>query len=369
VHTKVKNPSLEVIARKCGLSRMTVSRVLRDDPNVSADTREFVLRMAEKVGFQVSRSLSRAESSTTRNYAILFQPEYSLSDSFFSGIILSMQRELFEQGCDCSVGILGDDYREFLKLNRMLRARRVRGVLVVGDIPPRYAESLRESFVNVVLVDYSGNQASARPCVAVCPENVHGGHLALNHLFNLGRKRILLISGREGHYFSNDLLRAYREVMAENNLEVDPRLIVNGDFHVEGGFEAAKKALEKGISFDGIFTNDEMACGAIKALKLFKLRIPEDVSVVGFDGLPIGKVVSPALTTVVVDREKMGRLAVRRLLALEQEPELDEDLEKISIFPKLLVRESCGATRTAAGAAVANNGRRVRRILRPGERD
>jgi LacI family transcriptional regulator len=164
----------------------------------------------------------------------------------------------------------------------------------------------------------------------------------------LGRKRILLISGRKGHYFSNDLLRAYKESMAENNHELDPRLIVNGDFHVESGFEVTKKVLERGIDFDGVFSNDEMACGAIKALKLGKLRIPQDVSVVGFDGLPIGNVISPALTTVVVDREKMGRLAVRRLIALEQETGNNEDLEKISIFPKLLVRESCGATRTAA---------------------
>jgi len=327
---------------------MTVSRVLRDEPNVSPGTREFVLRVAEKVGFRVSRSLNRAEYSTTRNYAILFQPEYSLNDSFFSGIILSVQRELFEQGHDCSVGIVNNDYREFLKLNRMLRSRQVHGVFVVGEIRPRYAESLQDSFVNVVLIDYPGNQGSARPYAAVCVANVHGAHLALNHLLNLGRKRILLIIGREGHYFSNDLLRAYKEAMAENNLKLDPRLIVNGDFHVEGGFQAAKNVLERGIGFDGVFSNDEMACGAIKALKLFKVSIPQDVSVVGFDGLPIGKVISPALTTVVVDREKMGRLAVRRLLALEQETGEDENLEQISIFPKLLVRESCGGTRTAA---------------------
>lgn len=359
MHPGVKNPSLAVIAQKCGLSRMTVSRVLRDDPNVSSETREFVLRVAERVGFRVSRSLNRGGSSQNRNYGILFQPEYSLSDSFYSGIILSVQRELFEQGCDCSVGILRNDYREFLKLNRMLRSRQVHGVLVVGDILPRYSESLKDSFVNVVLVDCPGNQASARPCSAVCIENVYGAHLALNHLINLGRKRILLITGREGHYFSNDLLRGYKEAMADNNLELDPRLIVNGDFHVESGFEAVKKVFARGITFDGVFSNDEMACGAIKALKLRKIRIPEDVSVVGFDGLPIGQVVSPTLTTVFTDREKMGQLAVRRLLALEQEAGIEENLEKISIFPKLLVRESCGAARTVTSAAVSN-GRRGR---------
>jgi DNA-binding LacI/PurR family transcriptional regulator len=78
------------------------------------------------------------------------------------------------------------------------------------------------------------------------------------------------------------------------------------------------------------------------------LKVPADVSVVGFDGLPIGEIVSPTLTTVVVDREKMSRLAVKRLLALNQEIGDDEKFEKISIFPKLLVRESCGGVLGAA---------------------
>ena len=337
-----------VIARKCGLSRMTVSRVLRDEPNVSPGTREFVLRVAEKVGFRLSRSNNRAEYSTVRNYAVLFRPEYSLNDSFFSGIILSVQRELFEQGYECSVGIVRNHYREFLKLNRMLRSRQVHGILVVGYIPPRFVESLQDSFVNVVLLDYPGEPGGTRPCNAVCVENAHGASLALNHLVKLGRKRILLIVGREGHYFSNDLLRAYEETMVQHNLELDSRLIVKGDFHVESGFEAVKAVLQAGISFNGVFSNDEMACGAIKALKQSKLRIPQDVSVVGFDGLPIGEVISPALTTVVVDREKMGRLAVKRLLALEQETSGDDKLEKISIFPDLLIRESCGFAVSAA---------------------
>jgi DNA-binding LacI/PurR family transcriptional regulator len=136
--------------------------------------------------------------------------------------------------------------------------------------------------------------------------------------------------------------------MAQHHLELDTRLIVKGDFHVGSGSRAAKDVLERGISFDAVFSNDEMACGAIKALKLANVRIPQDVSVVGFDGLPIGEVISPTLTTVVIDREKMGRLAVRRLLALERETGEDENLEKISIFPRLLVRESCGAARPAA---------------------
>ena len=344
---KVEKCSLTLIARKCGVSKMTVSRVLRNEPNVSLTTRDLILRVAEKTGFLPSGVSNRATHSLARDYCILFQPEYSKKDAFFSTIIMSVQEELFQRGFGCVVGVIKDEYADFLKLNRIFSTQRVQGVIVVGEIPPRYSATLQANLLNLVFIDYPGDPGIENPYNAVCADNVHGGFLALNHLLKLGRKRILLILGREGHYFSNDLLWAYREALALHNLKLDPRLIINGDFHVKGGFKAAKSVLEAGISFDAVFSNDEMACGAIKALKAAGLKIPTDVSVVGFDGLPIGEIISPALTTVVVDREKMGRLAVKRLLALDQEMGDEEKFEKVIIFPKLLIRESCGAAMRA----------------------
>jgi DNA-binding LacI/PurR family transcriptional regulator len=340
----VTKPNLALIARKCGVSKMTVSRVLRGKPNVSPATRESVLGVAEKVGFQPSGNSHEDDKVSTRNYVILFQSEYSQKDAFFSGIILTVQRELFAQGFNCSVGIVKNEYSEFLKLNRLLHAHQIHGILVVGDIAPHYADALQANFHRLVFIDYPGDAQIKCAYNAVCVDNVYGGQLAVNHLLTLGRKRILLISGRGGHYFSNDLLRAYKDTLESRRIEVDPRLILNGDFHVKSGFKVTKAALEAGVKFDAIFSNDEMACGAIKALKLAGLRVPQDVSVVGFDGLPMGEVISPALTTVAVDRDKLGRLAVRRLLAHDQASGDDEKFEKICIFPQLLVRESCGAT-------------------------
>lgn len=337
-----RRPTLTLIARKCGVSKMTVSRALRNETSVSPATRDFILRVAEKVGFRPSGRYHLKGRPRVRSYCILFQPGYSSKDAFFSGIILSVQQALFARGCSCSFGLIKNDFAEFLKVNRILRARDVQGILVVGEIPPHYASVLHTNFLNLVFIDYPGDPEIINPYNAVCVDNVYGGHLALNHLLAIGRKRILLICGKEGHYFSNDLLRAYHETLGEHHIEVDPRLVINADFHVKGGFKATKQVLEAGVPFDAVFSNDEMACGAIKALKQAGRKVPEDVSVVGFDGLPIGEVVSPALTTVVVDREKMGRLAVKRLLHFERETGEDEKFEKISIFPTLLVRESCG---------------------------
>lgn len=338
-----RKPTLTLIARKCGVSKMTVSRALRNETSVSPATRDFIFRVAEKVGFQPSRRYRRIKGRTpVRSYCVLFQPKYSSKDAFFGGIILSIQQQLFARDCSCSFGVIKDGYADFLKLNRILRARDAQGILIVGDIPPHQASLLQTNFLNLVFIDYPGGPGVSNPYNAVCVDNVYGGHLALSHLLRIGRKRILLICGEEGHYFSNDLLKAYRETLAEHDMETDPRLVVYADFHVKGGFEATQQVLEAGVPFDAIFSNDEMACGAINALKQAGRKVPEDVSVVGFDGLPIGEIVSPTLTTVVVDREKMGTLAVKRLLQFERETGEDEKFEKISLFPSLLVRESCG---------------------------
>jgi DNA-binding LacI/PurR family transcriptional regulator len=345
---EVTKPNLALIARKCGVSKMTVSRVLRGEPNVSPSTRESVLRVAEKLGFHPSGNYRRNGSASTRDYAILFQSAHSQKDAFFSAIILSVEHELFARGFNCSIGIVENKYSEFLKLNRMLRAHQIHGILVVGEIPPRYADVLHKNFLRLVFIDYPGDPRIECAYNVVCVDNLYGGQLAMNHLLSLGRKRILLICGNKGHYFSNDLLRAYKETLELHDIELDHRLIVNGDFHVKSGFKATKGVLEADVKFDGVFSNDEMACGAIKALKQAGLRIPQDVSVVGFDGLPIGEIISPALTTVVVDREKLGRLAVRRLLNIDQLTGEDEQFEKTCIFPQLIVRESCGAAVRAA---------------------
>ncbi|MFA5865784.1 MAG: LacI family DNA-binding transcriptional regulator [Phycisphaerae bacterium] len=340
---KEKKPNISLIARKCDVSKMTVSRALRNEPCVAAPTRDMIFLAAEKMGFMPSGCYQAKNSQPVKNYSILFQEECSLQDVYFREIILGIQKELFAHGCGCSLGVLKNDYAEFLTLNTMLRSQQVHGVLVVGGVPVRYVETLAATFLNVIFIDYPGEPGIRRPYNTVCTDNVYGGHLAVGHLLDLGRKRVLFIGGKKEHYFSRDLFRAYEECLTEYKIPLDPTLIRYGDFHVDSGTRVIQCALEEGLRFDAIFSNDEMACGAIKALIRAGIKIPDEVAVVGFDGLPLGQAITPALTTVMVDRENMAKQAVRRLLTLEQETGPETRFEKISLFPTLLIRESCGA--------------------------
>jgi len=333
--------NLALIARKCGLSKMTVSRALRRQTNVAPETRDQVMRIAEKMGFVPRSRKSATTQTTTGHFYILFKREYSIHDAYFSGIILTIQRELFDRGHGCSFGTINDDFSDFLKLSAMLKSQDPAGVFVVGDILPRYADTLLADFRHGIFIDFPGSPLINRPYNSVSVDHVHGGHQGVSHLLGLNRRRILLIVGRADHYFSRDLLQAYRETLTENQIEFDPSLVLYGDHHVQSGYEVTKAALAAGLKFDAVFSNDEMACGAMRAIQEAGRTVPAEISVLGFDGLPAGELVTPRLSTVAIDREKMGRLAVRRLLALMQD-ETEEPFEKTTLFPQLLIRESCG---------------------------
>ena len=336
----MKNSATSV-ATLCGVSRMTVSRVLRGLPGVAPQTRERVLRTAERLGVRLPTAASRPVE-TPKTYHVLFQQAYSLNDAYFSEIVLSIQRALAEAGWGCAFTTMGGRFSDVVGLNRYLREQHVAGVIVVGK-PSREAERcLLQRFPHLVFVDFPGDPETHRPYNSVSVDNVHGAGLALKHLLALGRERILLISGSPDHYFSNALEQAYTQAHRRAGMDPDPSLIVRGDFHVESGRQAIQRALADGTAFDAAFTNDEMACGAARALAKAGMSIPADVSLVGYDGLPIGELLDPPLTTVYVDRQRLGRLAVKRLLGAENARSAAESFEKTLVFPELIVRGSCG---------------------------
>jgi len=232
-----------------------------------------------------------------------------------------------------------------LHLNNVLKSSSPEGLIVVGDVPADYLNRLLVEFPALVLVDNPGGPGIRMPYNAVFYDNEFGSGLGLQHLIRQGRKNIVLLCGTPDHYFSQAFLKGARNTMGENGLEFEPGRVFYSDFHTTGGYEAAGRILESGIKVDAIFTNDEMAVGLMKAFKERGICVPDDVALVGYDNLPLGETVTPALTTVAVDREKMGALAARRAFELAQGTFTGERFEKTALFPELIVRESCGRKR------------------------
>jgi len=323
---------------------MTVSRVLRNDLRVSEETKALVNRVAEELGyFPGGRGKS---NEVTTGYYILFQSMYANKGSFFSDLILSIQNELFNEGHSCSLGIIRNDYTQFVKLLNLMRNGNTQGIFLVGDAPLEYIEILLERFNDVVFVDNPGGPRITHPYNAVVVDNMRGSYVAVNHLIKLGRKKILLVLGSEGHYFSSQLHEGYKMALQDNGLEYDADMVLFGNYNTEGGHRAVASALTMEKQFDAVFSNDQMACGAIKAIRSAGYKIPSDIAVMGFDGLSIGENVRPALSTMQTNTVDMGRVAVKRLLELRGVENASERFTSTSIFPTLLIRESCGGNPT-----------------------
>lgn len=334
--------NLGYIAKRCKVSTMTVSRALRNESYVAPETRQKILGVARELKYTPLLRNHFNDGSAVKQYGILFQEQHSLRDAFFGEVIRSAQQEFFGYGAISFFGIIKEQYADFLKLYHMLNLSNPDGLVVIGAIPANYLNVLLKRFPTLVLVDNPGSPEISRPYNSVVYDNQFGARLAIRHLISLGRKRILLICGQPDHYFSRDLIKSYRNTLLEYKIEFDEKLVLYADLHIEGGYGVTRKAIEEGLEFDALFSNDEMALGGMKALKEKGVKIPEDVPVVGFDGLALGKMEHPFLTTVLVDREKMGRLAAKRLLSLTGDNFSGEKFKKEALFPELLIRESCG---------------------------
>ncbi|MDD5707551.1 MAG: LacI family DNA-binding transcriptional regulator [Kiritimatiellae bacterium] len=337
--------SLGTVAARSGVSRMTVSRVLRHDTRVAAATRDAVLKAAREAGYVSHGAAPRGRVGQVNEYAILCHRDYAGSDAYFGEIIRAVQQELFARNCACSLAILGDDMADFVQLRTMLLSRGTAGILIVGAITPVFVNALIGIQSRLMLLDDEGSLAIRHPYNAVYPDHLRGGRLAFAHLLGLGRRRIAVIEGQPNHYFWRSVRTAWREAMEDAGIPADSSLVISNAFNRRGGYRSVNSLLASGVKFDAVFTNDEMAVGALDALREAGLRVPRDVSVMGFDGLPIGEDVSPRLSTVKVDRRRMVTVGVERLMAMDARA--SGAGEKTVLLPELVVRESCGGTECA----------------------
>jgi len=315
--------TLQQVADAAGVSLATASRVLNGstrtvNPELSEHVREVATRL-RYVSHGPAQALARA---TTSLVGLLV---HDVNDPYFSAIAAGAMRVARER--DLLV-MVANTYREpGLELDYITRlgAQRARAILVAGSPPtdPALAGPLRER-----LLDYQqgggrvvtiGDQGPGID--AVLPANIEGAQAAARHLAGLGHREIGMIAGPRGLVTIADRSRGFRKGLTERDGDPVPLLHeVEADFTRDGGYAATRRLLEERPGVTAVFAMaDVMAIGALAALRDAGRRVPEDVSLVGFDDLPICADLVPALTTVRVDAEGMGEQAMR-LVAESPEP-------------------------------------------------
>jgi LacI family transcriptional regulator len=329
--------TLAVIAAEAGVSLPTVSKVVNGRPDVAADTRARVGRLLDE--YQYTRV------GTGR------QRRSGLIDLVFSGLdspwAVEILRGVEEWGASYETRVAVSAVRHGnarpASWTSALASHDTDGVIVViSEVTEDQLRQLRSGGIPLVVVD----PANPPPpdLVSVGATNWAGGLEATEHLLGLGHRRIAAIGGPEDYLCSRARIDGYRSALERAGVAFDRALVRHGDFQHEGGFLAGRDLLDLKPGPTAIFAcNDQQALGVYEAARRCGLRIPQDLSVVGFDDLPVARWLSPPLTTVRQPLAEMGRTAAQMLGELIQNRPLPTS--RVELSTELITRESTGPAR------------------------
>ncbi|OKI28636.1 LacI family transcriptional regulator [Saccharothrix sp. CB00851] len=334
-------PTLARIAELAGVSVPTVSKVLNGHRDVAARTREQVERIVAQQGYERPR---KAAPKPRRSRAALLDLVINELDSSWATEILTGTEEVArEHGMHLVLTAVHAAPTPGKGWLESLTTRGTRGViLVLADLSARQRSELHRLSIPFVIVDALGRQDPTAHSVGAT--NWHGGYSAVQHLISLGHRRIAVIGGPEQMMCTKARVAGYRDALEVAGIPHDPRLVRYGDFRHEQGYRQTKALLDLPTPPTGIFAGSDLqALGAYQALHEHHLRVPDDVSVVGFDDLPFAPWTAPPLTTVRQPLRDMGAMATRMLISLIRGEKLTAP--RAELATNLVVRGSTAPTR------------------------
>lgn len=329
--------TLNDIARKVGVSMSTVSRVLNDkgdDYRISPETQERIFEAARELKYRpnyVARGLRLNKTNTLG----LITPD--ITNPFFAHIVKYIQQFAHRLGYGLIVCNTDEDLSLELEHIDVLFQKRVEGLIAmpVGQGSDHFQEWVSKGRP-LVLLDRSLAEVNASSVVV---DNYSGAREAVQHLIDLGHKRIAIVQGLPDTYTSVRRLEGYKDALTDNGLPVNEDLIAGGDFRTQTGYLETKILLKLADPPTALFpTSDLLTLGALRAIEEEGLRIPYDISVVAFDDLDFAPFLKCPLTAVRQPREMIGEMAVR--LLVEQLEGQDSKARQMMLKPELVIRDS-----------------------------
>jgi LacI family transcriptional regulator len=343
VHRSIRNRgaapakvTLEMVAERAGVSPSTVSRILNGTAVVSDDKRAAVDQAIAKLGFVPNPVARGLAGGRTLSIGVISQ---AIDSPFYGAALRGIEMELDAVGYS-PLFMSGNWHAdEEARCIDVLRSRRVDGLIVLTG---RLSDSALRALARQLPVVVTGRSLKAGNLLSMDFDNREGARQATQHLIDLGHRRIAFIGGDPEHPDAIDRQQGYRSAIEAAGLRFDPALVAPGNFSEHSGLLAVERLLGSRTHFSAIFAaNDQMAFGAVLGLYRRGRRVPDDVSLVGFDDLASSIYIVPPLTTVHNPIQEIGQLAARAMLGL-----LAGERPAIEVpAPRLIVRET---TRAAA---------------------
>lgn len=325
--------TLKDIAKKAGVNVSTVSRALNDDPRVKKETKSLIVAIAKQLNYQpddLARGLVRKETKTIG----VIVPEFI--NVFYAEVIGAIEEKLAEKGFSIILGKSDFDSQKEKDYIQLFLRKRVDGIIVSSHMQTyELFKRMKNQKTPIVLIDTYGDEPEFN---SINIDNIYGVKQVIGHLVTLGHRDIAFIGD---NITTAHRLEGYKLALKEFNLNFNDQLVCIDDIRLEkGGFDKMQKLLRGQEKVTAVFcVNDNMAIGAIKAAKNEGLRVPEDISIVGFDDLPIASYLDIPLTTVKQPKGEIGNMAASILLK-NIDNKKHSFIQNIILKPELIIRQT-----------------------------
>ncbi|MCP4414144.1 MAG: LacI family transcriptional regulator [Gammaproteobacteria bacterium] len=329
-----KSITIDEIATIAKVSKSTVSKALNNRADIGKETKKRILEIARQHEFIPHPFGKGLKSKITENIGVIFCREVLpiSANPFYSRVLEGVEAETAINNRNLMLQF-GTEGR-IKDVPKMIRERQIDGVILIGNMTFDFIDLIKSKNIPLVLID---PQFETDSCSQIVMDNEHGAFLAIQYLIKMGHRRIGFISGDINRLSFKQRYSGYIKAMKQYSLDIDNDLIATGG--MENGYEYTKKLLSAEEPPTAIFsTNDTNAHFGYKAARDLGLKIPEDISFIGFDDIDMSHMISPPLTTIKAYKEELGSIAVRVLLKKIEKSEIRNHTNIIPV--RLVERDS-----------------------------
>ena len=330
--------TIKDLARHLNISVATVSRAMRDMPEIKAETRDAVLKLAKELDYQPNLLATNLVKNRTKTIGVIVP---DLAYHFFASVIKGIEEEAIARGYSLLLTQTSELYERELTNVQNLSRGQVEGFIVSISQETTDFEHLKRLQRKGIPLVFFDRDADEIDVPKVMVDNVGAAYEATKHLIENGSKRIAFLAGPSNVTVSNLRQSGYEKAIQDSGLDLDESLVVHGNYNLQQAIKLTNELFELANPPDGlVVVSDRLAVGAIAALRKKNIRIPEDVAIVSFNDEPICTIVTPTLTSVSQPTFEMGKMAITLLINQIENPNCVDKPEVIVFKTELKIRES-----------------------------
>lgn len=309
--------TIKDIAKICGVGVSTVSRALNNHPDINPATRQRIMEVVEEYGFIPNNSARNLKITDSKTIAVLAK---GMSNPFFMRMIGIIEEYIQDMRYSMELRHVDDKTDEVEVAMELVKEKKLKGIIFLGGLSTHSPEKLEKIGVPFVLSTISMSEDTTGDYSSIAVDDIEESSKITQYLIDNGHKKIAFMGAHEGDTSIGQLrLQGYKKALKDNNIKLDTKLIWHSDdeadtYSMENGYNIVKAMLAEGRQFTALYAiSDTMAIGAMRALSESGKKIPEDVSIVGFDGIDMGAYCVPSLTTIRQPFEEMANKTAKLL--------------------------------------------------------